>query len=555
MCEFGVWAPHADAVAVRLYARGTGAHVDHPMMSGDGGWWHATVAAEDGDEYVFVIDAAGDRWERIDPRGVEVTSSVGRSIVRTVVWEHNPFTARSLREWVIYELHPGTFGGHLDGVADHLDELVELGVNAIELMPVAEFAGDQSWGYNPALPFAVESSYGGPEAMHRLVEACHGRGIAVVVDVVYNHLGPSDLSLWRFDGWYEGDGGGTYFYNDWRAETPWGATRPDYNQPEVRRYLLDNARLWLGTYRVDGLRLDSTVNIRNASGHGGPDGDLDEGWSFLQELTDTMHAEFPSAVLFAEDLQRDDRITTATTEAGLGFDAQWDAGFVHPIRAALTAERDEDRDLDAVVAAVTNAEGYRRVIYTESHDEVANGSTRVPAEIDSDAPGSAHAIRRSAIGAVLVMVAPGVPMLFQGQEWADEDWFDDSSPLDWTRREERSGLVLLWGDLIRLRTGQDGRAPGLRSDSVECWQPSPGVLAIRRGDQGADESVIVFNLSADDRDHIDLGLDHAWACVFSTDYSGYHSSGRDSLLSVVEGGSALAAYSAQIFSRRTSHGG
>lgn len=550
MHEFAVWAPHADTVSLRLFTQDADPMTEHRMTSGDDGWWHVTAEAADGDEYVFNLAAGGEQWERIDPRGVEVTSSVGRSIVRSSEQGEMPFTARPVCEWVVYELHPGTFGGDLDGVVGHLDHLVELGVNAIELMPVAEFAGDQSWGYNPALPFAVESSYGGAEAMHRLVGSCHARGIAVVVDVVYNHFGPSDLSLWRFDGWSEGDGGGIYFYNDWRAETPWGATRPDFGRPEVRNYLLDNARMWLGRYRVDGLRLDSTVNIRNARGLGGPDGDLADGWSLMQELTSMVHDEFPNALAFAEDLQRDERITRPVAESGLGFDCQWDAGFVHPVRSALTAERDEDRDLDAVIAALTSPEGFRRLVYTESHDEVANGSTRVPAEIDNDVPGSAHAIRRSALGAVLMMVAPGVPMLFQGQEWADEDWFDDASPLDWSRRDERSGMVLLWGDLIRLRTGQDRRAPGLRSDSIECWQPVPGVLAVRRGRSETDETVIVLNMSAVDHEHLDVGLDGAWTCVFSTDYSGYHSTGRDTRIGGTSGRSALAAYSAQIFSRR-----
>ena len=521
------------------------------MTPGDDGWWRTTLAVEDGVEYVFALTAGGECWERIVPRGGEVTRSVGRSIVRGNEWEHASFTARPITEWVIYELHPGTFGGDLDGVADHLDQLAELGVNVIELMPIAEFAGDQSWGYNPALPFAVESSYGGPDAMHRLVDACHARGLAVVVDVVFNHLGPSDLSLWRFDGWYEAEGGGIYFYNDWRAVTPWGATRPDYTRDEVRCFLIDSARLWLRTYRVDGLRLDSTVNIRNAHGHGGPEGDLEEGWAFLQELTDTLRNEFPAAVLIAEDLQRDERVTSPTADGGLGFHAQWAAGFVHPIRAALIAERDEDRDLESVITALTEAEGFRRVIYTESHDEVANGSTRVPSEIDVEFPGAVHSIRRSALGAVLMMATPGVPMLFQGQEWADEDWFDDGSPLDWQRRADRSGLVLLWGDLIRLRTGRDARAPGLRSEMIECWQPAVGVLAIRRGDNEVGEAIVVVNVTATHHEQVDLGLDDSWVCVLSTDYSGYHPSGSDTWLGSVEGGSALAAYSSQIFVRRT----
>ncbi len=126
-----------------------------------------------------------------------------------------------------------------------------------------EFAGDRSWGYNPAHPFAIESTYGGPAGFQRFVKAAHQKGIAVLVDVVYNHFGPSDLSLWQFDGWSENGMGGIYFYQDWRANTPWGDTRPDYGRREVRQYIRDNALMWLEDYRCDGLRFDATAYIRN----------------------------------------------------------------------------------------------------------------------------------------------------------------------------------------------------------------------------------------------------------------------------------------------------
>ncbi|MDP2292323.1 MAG: alpha-amylase family glycosyl hydrolase, partial [Actinomycetota bacterium] len=343
MTEFFVWAPNAESVTLLHWHQGGDAAEEHPMTGGDDGVWRCETPALSGDHYLFRVRRGEESWDRIDPRAREVTNSVGRGVVPAPAPEHEPFTARPLNEWVIYELHAGTFGGDLAGSVDHLDELAALGVTTVELMPVAEFAGDQSWGYNPAMPFAVESSYGGPQALHHFVDACHQRGLAVVLDVVYNHLGPSDLDVWRFDGWGEGDGGGIYFYNDWRAATPWGATRPDYGRAEVRGFLLDNARMWLGEYALDGLRFDSTVNIRNAHGHGGPDGDLPDGWAFLQEVTDTLHHEFPGCVLIAEDMQGDPLVTASTAEDGLGFDAQWDAQFVHVVRAALTETHDESR--------------------------------------------------------------------------------------------------------------------------------------------------------------------------------------------------------------------
>ena len=191
----------------------------------------------------------------------------------------------------IYELHIGTFHdkGREDGrpgtfhtAIEQLDHLERLGVNAVEIMPVVEFPGGRSWGYAPSHIFAVESAYGGPTALKALVKDCHRRGLAVFLDVVYNHLGPRDVHLWRFDGWSENDLGGIYFYNDWRAETPWGHSRPDYTCPEVRRFLVDNALMWLEEYRIDGLRVDGTLFIRTADWSG--DKPIPEGYELLRVI-------------------------------------------------------------------------------------------------------------------------------------------------------------------------------------------------------------------------------------------------------------------------------
>jgi 1,4-alpha-glucan branching enzyme len=558
--DVAVWAPHADSVAVRIHpdpqqhAAERSASRDHPLDRSADGWWAADVPLERGDAYRLAVRNGDDEFERIDPLAREVTSSVGHSIARPIeLFDRGDFVAPPRHEWVLYELHPGTFGGSLDGVVERLDHLVDLGVNAIELMPVSEFAGDLSWGYNPALPYAVESSYGGPDAMRRLVSECHARGIAVVVDVVYNHLGPSDLDLWRFDGWYEHDGGGIYFYNDDRARTPWGDTRPDYGRREVRDHLIGNARMWFAEYGVDGLRLDSTINIRNIDGSGDASRGLPDGRTFLQQLNDTMHSEFPYAVMIAEDLLDDPVVCAPTADGGLGFDLQWAAGFVHPVRAALTALADEERDAHTLAAAIAGGDDAAdRVVYTESHDEVANGSTRVPAEIDGDDPASVHAFRRSALGAVAMFAARGVPMMFQGQEWGDEDWFHDDKPLDWSRRELRPGTVMLWRDLIHLRT-VDGRTGGLRGDQVEVLIDG-SVVVVRRWGIGGPESatVVALNLGAHDVDHVDLALPAIdagrWEIVLATDWSGYHSGGSD-LAVLVNGGCALAGYAAVIVGR------
>ena len=380
---FRVWAPNADAVSV------TGSFTEwspdgHPMEAEDGGHWYADVAGVGpGAEYQFVIHNGDQRLMRIDPRARAVTNSSGNGVVydrNGFDWQDDGFVCPPHDQLVIYETHIGSYladsgrPGDLAGLAGKLDYLVALGVNAIELMPVAEFAGDYSWGYNPSNPFAVEHTYGGPDLLKAFVREAHRHGIAVIVDVVLNHFGPSDLALWQFDGWSEDGKGGIYFYNDERSSTPWGETRPDYGREQVRAYLHDNALMWLDEYHLDGLRFDATLYIRTIDGLG--TGDLPEGWDLMRAITTSVRESRPDKILIAEDLQNDAALTTFG-EGGAGFHAQWDAGFVHPVRQALTAVGDSERSMLELAEAIgADGDPFARIIYTESHDEVANGKLR-----------------------------------------------------------------------------------------------------------------------------------------------------------------------------------
>jgi len=277
-----------------------------PLAADPLGCWSGEVAdVVVGDGYLYAVTFAGQVLERIDPYARRVTNSAGHAEVydeAAFVWSNAPYQSPTWDDLVIYDLHVGTFAAapgspvpDLVQAAARLPYLRDLGVSAVELLPVAEFAGDRSWGYNPAVPFAVESSYGGPDALKAFVEAAHDLGIGVILDVVYNHLGPGDLDhdLWQFDGWNLNGGGGIFFYQDWRATTLWGSTRPDYGRPEVRQYLRDNAMSWLRDYRLDGLRFDMTAYIRNVDGSTDPARDIPDGWRFLQEINDEVAVAQP----------------------------------------------------------------------------------------------------------------------------------------------------------------------------------------------------------------------------------------------------------------------
>ncbi len=539
---FRVWAPHATAIAVV----GTFNDWDaarHPLTRDDDGraeTWSADVdGVPAGAEYRFVIAGPNGELNRIDPRARRLTNSVGNSVVYPdgFDWGDAEFRQPPWNDLVVYELHVGTFSpnehgrpGTLDGVRKRLPYLRELGVGAIQLMPPFEFAGARSWGYNPAFPFAVESSYGSPDDLKALVRDAHATGIAVILDVVYNHLGPSDLDLWQFDGWSENGGGGIYFYEDDRATTPWGETRPDFGRAEVRAFLRDSAMQWLEEFRVDGLRWDATAWISSISGSGNGGSDrIPDGWRFMADVNAEISERFPGRLTIAEDLRADRDVTRPRTAGGAGFGAQWDGAFVHFVRAALTAVDDDDRDVESVarVIAETPADAFKRVIYTESHDEDANGSSRVPEEIWPGYANSWASKKRATLGSAIVLTSPGIPMLFQGQELVEGSWFNDEDGLDWTLRHRHAGLLRLHRDLISLRRNTADVSRGLRGESAEVHHVNTEakVLGWHRWLQGGprDDVVVLASFSSNAYPDYHVGVPRAgrWRVRFNSDWDGY----------------------------------
>ncbi|MDR2982066.1 MAG: alpha amylase C-terminal domain-containing protein [Puniceicoccales bacterium] len=508
---FRLWAPHATKVFV------TGDFCEwkedaYPLVREEQDNWYGFVpGATGGQHYLFILHNGEQVLKKPDPRAYKVEHSNGASILYRLESAKgaSDFVPPTLDALVIYELHVGSFcgaEGHVGTFADAQEKipyLRDLGINCIELMPVAEFRGDLSWGYNPAHPFAVENVYGGPEGLRAFIEAAHAAGIAVIIDVVYNHFGPDDLALWQFDGWSENDGGGIYFYNDWRAETPWGKSRPDYGRGEVRTYLRDNALMWLRNYGADGLRWDMSLFIRTCKGNPGDPGDeLAEGWSLMQWINEEVHREFPRAITIAEDLRNSEWLVKDIGAGGAGFNAQWDAAFVHPIRAALTAVKDSQRHLDPIVNAlrhVYDGDAFHRVIYTESHDEVANGSARMPTEINAEEPDSWAARKRALLGAALVCTAPGIPMIFQGQEFFEDEWFRDYVPLRWEKLDHFSGITDAFRALLHLRRNADGVTAGLCGQHFIAHHVDHAlrILAYRRWREGGagDDTLVVANFT------------------------------------------------------------
>lgn len=536
---FRVWAPNATSVNVAgTFNSWNSTSVASQLYSEGNGYWSRDILwVPAGAQYKFFIKRnAVSAWKN-DARARVLTNSVGNSIVYqpgAYQWQTSAFQMAPWTETVAYEMHVGTFnvpaGQGLPGTfataAQKLDYLKDLGVNAVMLMPVNEFPGDLSWGYNPSHPFSVEESYGGPDALKAFVDAAHARGIAVMGDVVYNHLGPSDLDLWQYDTWNTGGMGGIYFFQDARANTPWGP-RPDYTRGEVRSYIRDNAIMWLDEFRLDGLRFDGTKYIRKQDQFGP---DIPEGWSLLQWVNNEADAQFPGKLMIAEDMDSNEWLTKTTGAGGAGFDTQWDPGFVHPIRAALQAANDSERDMEQVRYAVTNAYNgsmQQRIIYTESHDEVANGNTRVPEAIWPGNAGSWYSRKRSTLGAALVMTAPGIPMLFQGQEFLEDGWFAADDPLDWSKATTYAPITALYRDLIAMRKNVHGNTRGLSgwSTNMHHVNNTNKVVGFHRWQNGGpgDDVVVVANFSNSSYTNYRIGLPRAglWRLRFNSDWNGY----------------------------------
>ncbi len=442
MHRFRVWAPRAHQVAVQI------AGEKLPLQQSSGGWWEAGVeAARPGMDYAYFLDdedlALPDPRSPWQPNGVHGPSRILDH--SAFPWTDAAWEAPPLSSAIVYELHIGTFTpeGTLDAAETKLDSLRELGITHVELMPVNSFPGVQGWGYDGVDLFAPHQPYGSPDALKRFVDACHARGLAVLLDVVYNHLGPDGNYLGKF---------GPYFTA--AHHTPWGdaVNLEDRGSHEVRRFFCDNALMWLRDYHFDGLRLDAVHAYMDRSAI-----------NFMEQLGAEVHAlqahTGRSYVVIAESDLNDPRFVTAREAGGYGLDAQWSDDFHHALFSVLTGERsgyyadfgslaDLAKSLREVFVydgrfsryrdriqgrPVVNLPASRFLGYSQDHDQVGNRAK-------GDRLGQIVSLGRAKIAAALELTAPFVPMIFQGEEWAASSPF-----LFFTNHGEELGKLISEG--------------------------------------------------------------------------------------------------------------
>jgi maltooligosyltrehalose trehalohydrolase len=425
-CCFLVWAPFVEFVEVRLAAP-----VERTVelkSAGKGYHWAVLEDVKPGTRYVFRLHHADaesrerpDPASRYQPQGVHGPSQV---VSAAFDWDDGSWFGLPLSQYIIYELHVGTFTpeGTFDAVIPHLDRLAEIGITAVELMPVAQFPGTRNWGYDGTYPFAAQNSYGGPQGLKRLVNACHCKGLAVVLDVVYNHLGPEGNYLRDFGPYFTG------FY-----QTPWGQA-VNFDGPhsdEVRRFFIENALYWVSDCHIDALRIDAVHAILDFTAR-----------PFLEQLGLEVRREAERLnrriYCIAESALNDTRVIRSRESGGFGLDAQWNDDFHHALHSLLTGEKsgyyqDFGRLQDL---ALSWREGYvysgrysryrRRshgnssrtvparqfVVFAQNHDQIGN---RMHGERLAQLAG----FEQLKLAAGVVLLSPFIPLLFMGEEYGE----------------------------------------------------------------------------------------------------------------------------------------
>lgn len=417
---FQVWAPAARHMLVRL----AGGRVMEMTRGGEGYWRASTDNPLAGQDYMFVMDGTTQRPDpasRFQPEGVH---SYSRVVDLAFPWRDAAWKNPALEEYILYELHVGTFTpeGTLASAAGRIQYLRDLGVTAVELMPVAQFPGRRNWGYDGVYPFAVQNSYGGPRALQEFVDACHASGVAVVLDVVYNHLGPEGNYLRDF---------GPYFTD--RCRTPWGPA-VNFDGPYcggVRRFFIENALFWISQFHIDALRLDAVHGIFDQSAY-----------PFLEELADQVHAwgaaRGRKVYLIAESNLNDPRLVRSKAHGGFGLDAQWNDDFHHALRTVLTGDRAgyycDFGTVEQIARAYRDGfvytgqfsefrqrphgrayeeiPGTQFIVFDANHDQV--GNRMLGARLSSRTT-----LEDQKLAAGAVLLSPFVPLLFMGEEYGE----------------------------------------------------------------------------------------------------------------------------------------
>lgn len=529
---FKVWSPTRTSVHVRGQFNGWG--LGNPLTKVGEHFVGRVATAQVGQQYKYYFENAV--WNTdARARALESLPDLNARVENPLAyaWSSNSFSTPPLEAMVIYQLHVGTFSGLNDpfgsvpfparymDVMNRVAHLVDLGINCVMLNPITEFPGDNSAGYNPQTMWAPESRYGNPTALKAMIDALHAAGIAVLVDVVWNHFTFNDNFMWNYDG--------TQLYFDTPAlDTPWGS-QADFDNEGVRDYFLHSGMYWLEEMRVDGFRFDGTDFI-------GVGPQAASGWSLMQEFNNIVDNRWADRVVIAEQLPDDPGITTPTASGGAGFDSQYYDNFTDRLREELLDAAFGDPEMwkirDIINGGGPNLSGRRVVNYLELHDEAwpESGGQRLVKTIDPTAPyDDVWARGRIKLAQGLVLTAPGVPAILQGSEWLEDADFGANSPnrIDWAHKTTYADIFAYFKALIALRTSN----PALRADAPHITHhlnESGNVIGFYRYDNGDNRLVVIANFSNTDYSNYRIGVPvpGEWSEILNSQASEFGGSGQ-----------------------------
>jgi len=520
---FRVWAPGATSAQVRG-AFTTPAWGVGPAMTKRGDDFFGVVAsAIVGQEYKYYFNNT--LWKS-DPRAAFLNNANGYNSRITdqlaYAWELPDFTPAHRDRWVVYQLHVGSFAGLNDPmgnftrvatyreVGDRAAHLHELGINAVQVNPINEFPGTNSGGYNPLSMFAWESAHGTPDDLKYMVDKLHARGIAVMLDVVWNHFSSSDNFLWQFDGTQ-------VYYDNPNVNTPWGP-QADFDRAAVRKYFLDSVEHVMGTFNMDGYRHDAAFEITGAS-------QALSGQQLIRAHNDLIDRRFADAHSLAEIYNNS---AWNTSPAGMNFDGQYHEAFKNAIIDAISASASGNPDMARLAATIdgsgTWVEGTRVLNYYELHDDAwpLNNSQRAVREIDTSFPhDDRYAKGRTKLGNGLAILARGMPEILQGTEWLESNGWE-SQKIDWSKKTTYAGIFNFYRDLIALRTTEPALFANSYGNAFHINDTS-NLIAFERSIGTGGAYVVLANFSNADIASYSIGLPRAgrWDVALNSESAAY----------------------------------
>ena len=537
---FKVWAPGASSAMIKGGWNGWSTGVTMTQL---GDYWVGKVASMPtgnrdvpGANYKYIFDGGN---YRSDPRARAINPGDNLNAVNVDPFNHNwqsdGYATPAFEDLIIYQAHVGTFAGRNDPVGStwnpsryydmmvRADHLAELGVTAVMLNPIQEFPWDWSAGYNPGTQWSVESAYGHPEEVKAMIDAFHQRGIAVLLDIVWNHHGTSDDVIWNYLNHQ-------IYYDDPPINTPWGP-QPDFDRSEVREYLYQSLLMYLEEYRVDGFRFDATsfMDIYQSSG-----------WGLMQTANDWVDNRYVNRIMIAEELPNDPWVTRPTSLGGAGFDAQYHMAWRDAVRSAIFDAAGGDPYMGAIADALDGSgaflSGTQVVNYIELHDEAwpSSGGGRMVKAIDTVWPhDDVFAKGRTTLGFGLTLLAPGIPAILMGTEWLEDtdfgagDW--DNIPenrLNWQLKATHAGIFEFYKDLIGVRK-TNGALRANAGIDVSHVNDAGNVIAFRRWDGSGNLVLVVANFANTDYYNYQIGVPSGgmWYELVNNQAPGYEGEG------------------------------